>query len=90
MNPHHPQGYQQNIPRRTKANLEAFLQQSSGAPGQLSFTRFRDQPEVFRHACLQTGVRVLQPKQLTYPDGAPILFAFCDVCGGAYYYSPSD
>lgn len=77
-------------PRRTKANLEVFLNQLIRAPRPVAFRQFKEPPEIFRHACIPTGVTILQSHQATFPDGTPLVYAWCNKCGTGYYYAPSE
>ena len=73
--------------RVTKAEIEDYIATLCGVPVfNLCFTRLEDNPGVFKHCCVYTGVTVLQPTrvELSYVD---IYYAVCPYCGKVLYYA---
>lgn len=68
-------------PKVTKKLVEEYIAYILGVRVAVKFVRVSDTPQgaVWRHACLQTGVALVEPKIINL-YGVPIKFIACDKC----------
>ena len=74
--------------RLTYREIENILQSAvtNNMYRNVTITRLREEPEEWKHACITSGVNILEPEIYFLSDREVVLFYYCESCGVLVYY----
>lgn len=73
--------------KATKRNVEETIAYDLGADVfSLNFIKLEEEPSIWKHSCVATGVTLLNVQKFTFDDGSLVSYAVCPQCGKVIYH----